>query len=564
ETLEARIAERTAAVGADGKLIRDEGGEVYLVNLAEKLLVLVLAKLSNFIPEGGIWMNTQRPEWNDANNALVGYGVSMVTLYYLRRFQRFCADLFGELQEASIPLSEEVADLLAAVSDAFARCEPLLETAMTDTDRKVVLDALGEAGEAYRAKVYQHGFSGRKRHVQTADVQAFFNRSLVFIDHTIRANQRADGLFHAYNLMSAEEETVTLRPLYEMLEGQVAALSAGVLSGAACVDVLAALKSSALFREDQYSYILYPDRRLPRFTEKNNIPPEDVERSGLLKKLVAAGDRHLLIRDGQGGFHFHGTFKNKDSVQAALDRLAAQGYAADVVRDGAQVMQLFETLFDHRSYTGRSGTFFGYEGLGSIYWHMVSKLALAIHEAYVRARGQGEEDSVLERMADGYYDVRAGLGLHKTPDVYGAFPTDPYSHTPGNAGAQQPGMTGQVKEDIIARWGELGVTVAGGRIRFEPGLLRRSEFLSHPTAFRYFDVAGRPQTLHLERGALAFTYCQVPVIYRLAPQPSVTLVRTDGITEMVDGLTLNADTSAEVFNRTGALRTIEVALMPGR
>ena len=31
-------------------------------------------------------MNTQRPEWNDANNALVGNGVSMVTFYYLRRF----------------------------------------------------------------------------------------------------------------------------------------------------------------------------------------------------------------------------------------------------------------------------------------------------------------------------------------------------------------------------------------------------------------------------------------------------------------------------------------------
>ena len=52
----------------------------------EKMLATVMSKIANFIPEGGIWMNTQRPEWNDANNALVGYGVSMVTLYYLRRF----------------------------------------------------------------------------------------------------------------------------------------------------------------------------------------------------------------------------------------------------------------------------------------------------------------------------------------------------------------------------------------------------------------------------------------------------------------------------------------------
>jgi hypothetical protein len=46
----------------------------YQSSLAEKLLTLLLAKLVNFVPEGGIWMNTQRPEWNDANNALVGKG----------------------------------------------------------------------------------------------------------------------------------------------------------------------------------------------------------------------------------------------------------------------------------------------------------------------------------------------------------------------------------------------------------------------------------------------------------------------------------------------------------
>ena len=46
----------------------------------------LLEKLTNFVPGGGIWMNTQRPEWNDANNALVGTGISMVTLCYVHRF----------------------------------------------------------------------------------------------------------------------------------------------------------------------------------------------------------------------------------------------------------------------------------------------------------------------------------------------------------------------------------------------------------------------------------------------------------------------------------------------
>ena len=67
-------------MGADGRLLLRPDGSVYHVNLAEKLLVPLLSKLSNLVPDGGIWMNTQRPEWNDANNALVGQGLSMVTL----------------------------------------------------------------------------------------------------------------------------------------------------------------------------------------------------------------------------------------------------------------------------------------------------------------------------------------------------------------------------------------------------------------------------------------------------------------------------------------------------
>ena len=68
--------------------------EVALVTLATKLIQVVIAKMANFIPGGGIWLNTQRPEWNDANNALAGYGLSMVTLYYLHRFVEFLTGLF--------------------------------------------------------------------------------------------------------------------------------------------------------------------------------------------------------------------------------------------------------------------------------------------------------------------------------------------------------------------------------------------------------------------------------------------------------------------------------------
>ena len=76
------------------------------------------------------------------------------------------------------------------------------------------------------------------------------------------------------------------------------------------------------------------------------------------------------------------------------------------------------------------------------------------------------------RLAAAYYDIRQGMGFNKAPDEYGAFPTDPYSHTPMGGGARQPGMTGQVKEEIITRWGELGVKLQQGVLCFAPTLLR--------------------------------------------------------------------------------------------
>ena len=80
-------------------------------------------------------------------------------------------------------------------------------------------------------------------------------------------------------------------------------------------------------------------------------------------------------------------------------------------------LDLFETTFNHRAFTGRSGTFFAYEGLGSIYWHMVSKLLLAAQECYQQAVDEGVDTAVIEALAAAYYDIRAGIGFNKSPDV---------------------------------------------------------------------------------------------------------------------------------------------------
>lgn len=563
EFVDELIEQRVSQVGADGRLIWDKNGSVYYVNLTEKLLATMLSKLSNFIPEGGIWMNTQRPEWNDANNALVGYGVSMVTLYYTRRYQQYLLDLFANSELQEVAISEEINVLLKSINSTFENNKQLLAGKINDADRKRIVDALGEAGSDFRSGVYSDDFSGHRVALKTADLVEFLKLSLEYIDHTIEANRREDGLYHAYNLMTATKDSVEVNYLYEMLEGQVAVLSSGYLSPEQALEVLTSLRNSAVYTPRQHSYLLYPDRELTRFVDKNIISEAQFNSSKLLASLVASGDTSLVEKDSQGGYHFNGGFNNVDSAKAALNSLKENGYRDLVEKEQSLIEDIFEAVFNHRQFTGRSGGMYAYEGLGSIYWHMVSKLLLAALENFRKAIEQGSDAVTVGKLADCYFDIRAGIGFNKTPDNYGAFPTDPYSHTPGFAGAKQPGMTGQVKEEVITRLMELGLSVKGGTICFKPFILRKSEFLSASDSLSYFDTSGGHQSVNLQAGQLGFTYCQVPVIYSLADETSIVISFADGSEKAIAADAIDAQTSLAIFDKTGEVVKIQVALQPG-
>ena len=98
--------------------------------------------------------------------------------------------------------------------------------------------------------------------------------ALAVTDRSIASNKRADGLFHAYNIADFDGERLGVDHLYPMLEGQVAALSSGAVPAGEAVDVLEALYESAIYRADQDSFMLYPDRKLPGFLERNRVPEQ--------------------------------------------------------------------------------------------------------------------------------------------------------------------------------------------------------------------------------------------------------------------------------------------------
>ncbi len=561
EALADRIERRVAEMGSDGKLVLDANGNVYQVNLLEKLLVPLLAKLSNLVVDGGIWMNTQRPEWNDANNALVGQGLSMVTLYYLRRYIHFLQQLL-ESESGTFAVSSEVSEWLGATAAALARASTWLgDEPISDSLRYDLLVELGHAADRHRQAIYAtESFAGSVEQ-PLEPITAMLDDALAAIDHSIGTSVRDDGLYHAYNTLDVRKDSLKIVSLYPMLEGQVAALSAGAIAPEEAIDVLESLFASDLFRADQSSFMLYPDRELPGFLEKNRIPSGDVAAIPLLQKMLDKGDNRIVVQDVDGNYRFNADFANVGDLHTGLDALA-ESYNAEVAEARGRLHEMFETVFNHQAFTGRSGTMFGFEGLGCIYWHMVSKLLLAVEENFFAALDNAANDATCQRLGQLYYRIRKGIGFNKTPAEYGAFPTDPYSHTPGHNGARQPGMTGQVKEEILTRFGELGIRVSNGIVKIQPALLRAQEFVSETREYRYLDVDGNWQNITVPENGLAFTWCQVPIVYELDNhiKASLTISRNDGSKQVLDELMLSAEDSTSLFERDGRILALNVTL----
>ena len=590
--LEKRIHQRVAERGTDGKLLYSveanqnppdsDPNEILYLTLAEKLLILLLAKLANFVPEGGIWMNTQRPEWNDANNALVGKGLSVVTLCYLRRYVVFCKELFARSPLPSVQVKVEIRAFYERVCETLNRYHCILPGAFTSEQRRSILDELGQAGSDYRWQIYPRGFSwggsesGRSSLSKT-EVVAFLDLVQTYIEHSLHANRRADHLYHAYNILQLSEGgsqpgRASIRHLYEMLEGQTAILSSGMLSAGESLALLESLRSSALYQPGQHSYILYPDRTLPSFLEKNRLRQEQIDSIALLKWMAESGDRSIITRDLNGDYHFSGHIRNFKDVNRALETLradpAARRRCADLLETEEDfrtqyemIHALFEDTFHHDEFTGRSGTFFAYEGLGSVYWHMVAKLLLAVQETVLQCGSElaTAQEQIGTRLLEKYIDIRQGLGFNKSPKDYGAFPADPYSHTPRDQGAKQPGMTGLVKEEILTRQAELGYTVQDGRLIFDLQLFDPAELLTTPMLYAYLDVNNQRQTLELQAGCLAYTICQTPVILQADQKPGITIHWAGGSLQHIEGQALDHATSRHIFLRDGQVHHLRVS-----
>ncbi|MDA3823495.1 MAG: hypothetical protein PF450_12915 [Bacteroidales bacterium] len=537
EELHAELLKKAESLGADGKLLTNLSGKIVHANLLEKLLIPLLTKLSNLIPGAGIWLNTQRPEWNDANNALVGNGVSMVTLYYLRRHLQFITKLLKTSTKSKISVSSGLVQFLDNINESFSNSERFLKSTITNKRCRLITDELGEAGSRYRSKIYDKA-GNKKATLEIDKLVSFLSLSLKYINHSIAVNKREDKLYHAYNLIELERDSITIQHLPLMLEGQVAFLSSGYAEVDEVLEILKALRGSKLYRKDQDSYILYPNKKVPLFTEKNTLGKELHLSYPIISKILQSGSTAILVQDESGRIHFNGDLKNAAILEDRIQSLNNTEQLQIGKKDSKDLLEIYESVFNHKEFTGRSGSFFKYEGLGSIYWHMISKLLLAVGENIQRFIDDDADALKINQLRSYYTEIREGIGIHKNPKEYGAIPTDPYSHTPSMLGAQQPGMTGQVKEDIISRWFELGIEIKNGEIKIS------SEHFNHEEVNA--------------KGELSFTFCGTHFRYLRGTTSQIVLKKAEGEDVIINSETIDTYNSSLIFARTGQINSVNI------
>jgi hypothetical protein len=555
ETRNEAILQRADSIGADGKLVHDANAQMVRANLFEKLFIPLLVKLSNYIPNGGIWMNTQRPEWNDANNALAGFGTSMVTTYYISRYLDFMDSLLVEDQEFKCFAS--LKSLMNDLSEVFAK-DPQ-EINKDSHIRYQAVEKLGKAGERYRKNIYQGTF-GAKESIEVGGLKTFIRNVQNHLQEATRANLRSDGLYNAYNILhlDANEKLASIEYLGPMLEGQVAVLSSKALSAKEAKALLESLRNSDLYCQNRKSYILYADKRLPAFLDYNKVEAQSAKAIPTLAHMIDQEDKRIIEASPDNCFRFNSSIRNRFELKEALDQLAKNdALKASIVSDEKAILDLYEATFNHKAFTGRSGSMFAYEGLGSIYWHMVSKLMLSVQEIAL----EEDHDEDFKALVASYYDVQDGLGFRKKASEYGAFTADAYSHTPSFAGAQQPGLTGMVKEGVICRFGELGVQFNNETIEFKPRLLRSEELLkqSEEAVCIYPDKSKR--TITVPENALLFTITQIPVIYKYSDSENAEILveYLDDSSETLSGDVLPQSIARSLLNRTSNISAIYVS-----
>lgn len=185
-------------------------GEVYQTTLINKLLCLIVNKLSSLDPFGvGIEMEADRPNWFDALNGLPAlFGSSVCETIELKRLIIFIKETLEKTKIEKIYLTEEICQL-------FRELTKLIQEYFQDNSQNKDFqywDRSNALKEDYRRRT-RFGFSGKELELQTSELISLLNIALEKIDLGIdRAWDSKQRVFYTYFINEVVEYEVLKEP----------------------------------------------------------------------------------------------------------------------------------------------------------------------------------------------------------------------------------------------------------------------------------------------------------------------------------------------------------------
>ena len=197
-------------------------GEIYQTNLLNKLLCLLVNKLSSLDPNGcGIEMEADKPNWFDALNGLPGLlGSSICETFELKRLTLFIIESIEKTKVDKVYITEEIHRFLVNLGTLL---KVWLESNSKDRDYEY-WDKSYSLKEDYRFKT-KLGLSGNEIDLQAVDLIAILKNALKKIDAGLaKAKDEKRALYYSYFINELKENSSLAKRLPLFLSGQMHSL----------------------------------------------------------------------------------------------------------------------------------------------------------------------------------------------------------------------------------------------------------------------------------------------------------------------------------------------------
>lgn len=178
-------------------------GQIYYTNLLNKLLCLVVNKLSSLDPQGcGIEMEADKPNWYDSLNGLPAlFGSSLCETFELKRLVTFVISSLRESSPDKITVTEEILGLLTGLNS-------LIEKYLTNQSGPRDFEYWDNSNllkEEYRQKT-KLGLSGNELEITNAELLKILNNALAKINLGLaKAKDAKKDLYYSYFINQVTE-----------------------------------------------------------------------------------------------------------------------------------------------------------------------------------------------------------------------------------------------------------------------------------------------------------------------------------------------------------------------